>query len=102
MDGQCICKTGKAAEISELLAALANEQRLVAIALLREVGEMSVGDMADQLGVNRAALSRNLARLRELSVVTARPRANRVYYALDPCNAPRLLEVVDILMRNGK
>lgn len=102
MDGVCICRTGKAGEISDLLAALANEQRLMVVALLREVGEMSVGDMASNLGVNRAALSRHLARLRDLSLVTTHRRGNRVFYALDHEHAPRLLHVVDILMNSGK
>lgn len=102
MDGVCVCKTGKAEEISELLAALANEQRLMVVALLREVGEMNVGDMAVHLGVNRAGLSRHLSRLRKLSVVTTHRRANRIYYALDHENAPRLLHVIDILMHSGK
>lgn len=94
--GACLCRTNMAGEVSELLGALANEQRLMVVALLREAGEMHVNDLAANLGVQRASLSRHLARLRELAVVTTRRHHNRIYYALNHKKAEQIVDALGI------
>ena len=89
--GICLCHPQMAREVTQLLGALANMQRLMVVALLREVDEMHVSDMAGKLGVNRASLSRHLGHLRELAVVTTRRHHNRVYYTLDHDKAAQIV-----------
>lgn len=92
----CLCKTGMAGEVSRLLGALANDQRLMVIALLSEVEEMHVNDMVARLNVNRVSLSRHLARLRNLGAVTTRRHHNRVYYALNPGHAADIVAALKL------
>jgi DNA-binding transcriptional ArsR family regulator len=66
----------------DLLKALAVEARLKILwALLH--GEHSVNELADHLGVNAPAVSQNLARLRELGIVTSRRQGNFHFYSCD-------------------
>ncbi len=78
----CLCRHNMAGEVSHLLGGLAHYQRLMVVALLHDGAELHVNEMVEQLGVNRAALSRHLAKLRALKVVTTRRHRNRIYYAL--------------------
>ncbi len=94
----CLCQTQRADEVSALLGALANQQRLMVVALLLESGEMHVNDIVDQLGGSRTALSRHLARLRELSVVTTRRHHNRIYYTLNHDKAARIVNALGIAL----
>lgn len=90
-----------AGEVSKLLGALANEQRLMIVALLRETGEMHVKEIAQQLGVQRSSLSRHLSRLRELAVVRTRRNHNRVYYSLDHDKAARIITALGLVLAPG-
>lgn len=92
----CLCHTQMAGEVSQLLGGLANEQRLLVVALLREVDEMHVNDIVTRLGVNRIVLSRHLGRLRELDVVSTRRHHNRIYYALNHEKAGRIVAALGL------
>ena len=54
-----------------LLRVLANEHRLQVLCALRP-GELSVGQIADHVGLSQSALSQHLARLRLDGVVATR------------------------------
>lgn len=96
--GFCLCQTSMAEEASQLLGDLANSQRLMVVALLHEQGEMHVNEMVEQLGVNRAALSRQLSRLREQSLVTTRRKHNRIYYSLDHAKAAAIVQSLSVML----
>lgn len=70
-----------AAEASELLKALANEQRLLILCHLAE-GELAVGELLERLALGQSALSQHLAKLRESALVRTRREAQTVYYRL--------------------
>lgn len=70
-----------ASEASELLKALANEQRLLILCHLAE-GELAVGELLERLELGQSALSQHLAKLREAALVQTRREAQAVHYRL--------------------
>lgn len=83
-----------AADAVGLLKALASEPRLLALCYLAEVGEMSVGDLAGQVGLSQSALSQHLARLREEGLVATRKEAQTVFYRVCDPKAQQLLALL--------
>ena len=74
-----------AASVADLLRALGNQRRLMIMCKLAEHGEMTVGDLADEVGLSQSALSQHLARLREESLVAFRREAQSAWYRIaDP------------------
>ena len=73
--------TAKAAEAARLLAALANESRLMILCELVD-GERSVGTLVEAVGLTQSALSQHLAKLRAAGVVATRRDAQTIYYRL--------------------
>lgn len=71
----------KAGEAARLLAALANPRRLMILCQLAE-GERSVGELVPIVGVQQAALSQHLARLRAAGLVSTRRSSQMVFYRL--------------------
>ncbi|MFC1672648.1 ArsR/SmtB family transcription factor [Pseudomonadota bacterium] len=94
----CLCHTDMAEEASQLLGDLANSQRLMVVALLHDQGEMHVNEMVEKLGVNRAALSRQLGRLRDQALVTTRRKHNRIYYSLDHAKAAAIVQSLSVML----
>jgi len=84
----------KAAEAARLLRLLANERRLLVLCHLAGAGEMTVGALAEMVGLSQPALSQHLARLREDGLVATRKEAQAVFYRLADPKAARLLEVL--------
>jgi ArsR family transcriptional regulator len=68
-------------------------KRLELINVLRGE-EMSVGDLAEKLGLAPANLSQHLAMMRERRILVSRKDGNVVYYQIAN---PRLLEAFDLL-----
>ncbi len=68
--------------LADLFAALADPTRLRLIAALA-VGEMSVGELAEGVGLSHSAVSHQLQLLRRLGLVRPRRDGRVVYYALD-------------------
>jgi ArsR family transcriptional regulator, virulence genes transcriptional regulator len=60
---------------------LAHPKRLEILSLLRQ-GELSVGEMADQMGISLANASQHLAILRDKRVVVTRREGVSVYYQI--------------------
>ena len=84
----------KAAEATQLLKLLANENRLMILCRLVAQREMSVGNLAAGVGLSQSALSQHLARLREEGIVATRRDAQTVYYRVADPHARRLLTLL--------
>lgn len=76
-------------EAASLLKELSNSSRLLICCLLGE-GELSVGELNEQIPLSQSALSQHLARLREAGLVNTRKQSQTVYYSLAG-SAPRTL-----------
>lgn len=81
----------KAGEVARLLRLLANEHRLVLLCHLIDEGEVTVGRLAEAVGLSQPALSQHLARLREDGLVVARREATALHYRLADPRVARLL-----------
>jgi ArsR family transcriptional regulator, virulence genes transcriptional regulator len=71
----------KAGAAAALLAELANPRRLMILCELAQ-GERSVGALVEAVGLQQAALSQHLARLRGAGLVATRREAQMVFYRL--------------------
>jgi ArsR family transcriptional regulator len=80
---------------AEIFQALAHPTRIAIVELLRN-GEMSAGQLIEQLGLEQANASQHLAILRSKHVVVNRKDGNQVFYSL---RDPVLVSVLDILKR---
>ena len=78
---------------ADLLRVLANEHRLQVLCALRP-GELSVGQIADHVGLSQSALSQHLARLRAEGLVTTRKQSQSVFYRIAE---PRVLDLLNAL-----
>ena len=72
----------KAGEVADVLAALANDRRLLILCKLVEVGEATVGTLAAEVGLSQSALSQHLARMREEGIVAFRREAQTIWYRI--------------------
>ncbi|MCO6388521.1 helix-turn-helix transcriptional regulator [Aliihoeflea sp. 40Bstr573] len=71
----------QARKASELLKALAHENRLLILCLLAE-GEKSVSELEDIMKMPQAAVSQQLARLRFDRLVNTRRDGRTIYYSI--------------------
>lgn len=78
---------------AEMCKVFSHPKRLELINVLRGE-EMSVGDLAEKLGLAPANLSQHLAMMRERRILVSRKDGNVVYYQIAN---PRLLEAFDLL-----
>ena len=91
---------------ADLCRALANPKRLMVIALLAKK-EMSVGELAESIGVTLADVSQHLRTLKDRNVVKSRKEGQSVYYSLtdprmiDACNTLRLI-LLEQMKARGK
>ena len=78
-----------AGAVADLLRALGNDRRLMVMCKLAEHGEMTVSDLAEEVGLSQSALSQHLAKLRAEGLVAARREAQTAWYRIaDPrCEA---------------
>ncbi len=84
----------KVGEVSATLRLLANEKRLLVLCRLAIAGEMSVGALADTVGLSQSALSQHLARLRADGLVATRRDAQVLHYRISDPRVGRLLEAL--------
>ncbi len=84
----------KAGEAARLLRLLANENRLLLLCHLVAEGEMTVGALAEAVGLSQPALSQHLALLREEGLVATRKEAQAVFYRLADPRAARVLTLL--------
>ncbi|MBI2304842.1 MAG: helix-turn-helix transcriptional regulator [Chloroflexi bacterium] len=78
---------------AEMCKVFANPLRLMVIDALRE-GEMSVGEMAQKLGVTIGNLSQHLAIMKSQGILTTHKEGNLVYYRIAN---PKLLDAFNLL-----
>ena len=84
----------RAAEAARLLKLLANENRLLILCRLVAERELSVGGIADAVGLSQSALSQHLAKMREEGLVTTRRKAQTVLYRIADPDARRVLALL--------
>jgi DNA-binding transcriptional ArsR family regulator len=85
---------GKVADVSATLRLLSNEKRLLVVCQLAIAGEMSVGPLAEAVGLSQSALSQHLARLRADGLVETRREAQVLHYRIADPRIRRLLEAL--------
>jgi DNA-binding transcriptional ArsR family regulator len=73
--------TPKAGEAAELLAAMANEKRLLILCNLLDE-ELSVNELAERVGLAQSPLSQHLSKLRALKLVATRREGQMILYRL--------------------
>ena len=78
-----------------LFAALANESRLRCILLLSAHVELCVCELTHALGLSQPHISRHLAQLREIGLVTVRREGVWVYYRIGAELPPWALQVIE-------
>ena len=83
-----------AAEAAQFLRVLANEHRLLVLCHLLVLGEMTVTELVERIGLSQSALSQHLARLREDGLVTFRRQSQTLHYRVCDDRAARLLAVL--------
>lgn len=76
---------------SELFKMLSSETRVSMLMALRD-GPMSVGDLANKLGLEQAAVSHQLKNMRYMSIVSATRDGRSVIYAL---KNPDMIELIE-------
>jgi DNA-binding transcriptional ArsR family regulator len=84
----------KAADAAQMLKLLANERRLLILCRLAAQREMSVGELAQTVGLGQSALSQHLARMREEGLLATRRDAQTVFYRIADRNVSRLLKLL--------
>lgn len=71
----------QAEKVAQLLAAMGNAKRLMALCRMAD-SEVSVGNLAEAVGLSQSGLSQHLAKLRAMGLVETRRDAQTVYYRL--------------------
>ena len=75
----------QAAEVADILRALANERRLMILCKLVEWGEATVNALAEAVGLSQSALSQHLAKMRHEGLVAYRRESQTLWYRIaDP------------------
>ena len=77
------------------LKVLANEERLLLLCQLSQ-GEMSVGELEEQLDIRQPTLSQQLGVLRAQGVVDTRREGKRIHYRITDRS---LLQIIAVLYR---
>lgn len=88
-----------AGDATRLLKALSNQSRLMILCSLAR-GELTVGQINEQLPLSQSALSQHLAVLRRDGLVRTRRAAQTIHYTLADGPAGRIIELLhDIYCR---
>jgi DNA-binding transcriptional ArsR family regulator len=80
-----------ASRAAAMLRALGNEHRLLVLCLLIERGEMSVGQLLEEIDLSQSALSQHLARMRDEGLVAFRREAQTLYYRIEDPAVEKLI-----------
>ncbi|WP_139838641.1 ArsR/SmtB family transcription factor [Pseudoruegeria aquimaris] len=83
----------RAEQAAALLKALSHEGRLMILCNLVE-GEKSVSELEARLGTRQAAVSQQLARLRQEGLVRTRREGKAIYYSIADDRARRTVELM--------
>lgn len=84
---------------AELCKTFADPKRLMLIDILRH-GEATVTELVEELGMQQAVVSRNLAVLRHRGIVKTRRQGIRIYYSLADAKIGEACDVVHKVLLN--
>ncbi|RYG69838.1 ArsR family transcriptional regulator [bacterium] len=84
-------------DAAELLQTLSQGVRLRMLCILLE-REISVGDLAKEVGLSQPAMSQQLQRLRRAGLVSMRREAQTVYYHCDDSRVRELMVATESLI----
>ncbi|MFA5838371.1 MAG: metalloregulator ArsR/SmtB family transcription factor [Candidatus Paceibacterota bacterium] len=70
-------------KVETSIKAIANYRRLAIVSLLKKNGEMSVGDIAEELKISIQAISKHLKLLERADILSSDQRGLLVYYFLN-------------------
>lgn len=82
-----------AQQVAVILKQLANPYRLMILCSISS-GELTVGDLNEQVDLSQSALSQHLAKLRESEIVATRRESQTIYYHIANPKIKYLLEVL--------
>lgn len=80
-----------AAQAVAMLRTIGNEHRMLALCLLIEHGELTVGGLLEHVALSQSALSQHLAKMREEGLVTFRRESQTLYYRVDNPDVEKLM-----------
>lgn len=80
-----------AGDAAALLRQLANARRLMLLCQLAAEGEVTVGRLAERVGLSQAALSQHLMRLRAEGLVARRREGTHLHYRIADPRVGRLM-----------
>ena len=80
-------------EAAEFLKKLANPHRLMMLCAISD-GELSVGQLNEQVRLSQSALSQHLAALRDAGLVKTRREGQTIYYSLQGKRAMQVIKVL--------
>ena len=78
--------------LADLFSALSDPTRLAIISALLQ-HEMSVGEIAQGIGMSESAVSHQLRGLRQMRIVRPRKEGRQVFYCLDDDHVARLFQM---------
>lgn len=81
----------KASGVADTLKAIGNARRLMLLCKLVEHGEVTVGDLARDVGLSQSACSQHLAKMRDEGLVTYRRESQTLWYAIADSRVETLL-----------
>ncbi|MEP3051873.1 MAG: metalloregulator ArsR/SmtB family transcription factor [Erythrobacter sp.] len=81
----------KAGSVAAVLKALANRRRLMLLCKMVEHGEVTVSDLADDVGLSQSACSQHLAKMREEGLIAFRRSGQTLWYSIADPRAEQLL-----------
>jgi ArsR family transcriptional regulator len=81
----------KAGQVADALKAIGNPRRLMLLCKLVEHGEMTVTDLAGEVGLSQSACSQHLARMRDEDLVTFRRESQTLWYRIADVRVETLL-----------
>ena len=79
------------AALADTLKALGNARRLMLLCKLVEHGEVTVGDLAHDVGLSQSACSQHLARMRDEGLVAYRRESQTLWYSIADARVETLL-----------
>lgn len=84
----------KALEVATLLKAIGNEKRLIILCQLADREEVSVGALAQTVGLGQSALSQHLAKMRDEGIVTTRREGQTIWYRIADGRVKELMAIL--------
>ena len=86
-----------AGEAADFLSLLANDKRLLILCELLAAQEMSVGNLANAVGLSQSALSQHLSKLRAEGLVDTRRESQTIFYKLS--SDERVIQTLSLLKK---